>query len=111
MDQRKVERAKASDKVSYRVGDITATAPLHNLSTHGCRIDGVLDSAARGDPIEIILLEGVSIKGVVAWQRGSEFGVRFNRPIGEATVRYLTLAPADIPVQARKLDTPPSAAR
>lgn len=104
MDQRKVERTIASDKVSYRVGDITATNPLRNLSIHGCQIGGKLETAGKGDAIEVTLIEGISVEGVIAWIRGSEFGVEFSRPIGEAAVRYLGMAMLDMPIQGPEHD-------
>ena len=87
MDQRKVERTIACDRVSYRVGDTTAREPLRNLSVNGCQIGGALGQFGKGDPIEVTLIDGISVVGVVAWKRDDEFGVAFDRPISDVTVR------------------------
>lgn len=104
MDQRKVERTIACDRVSYRVGDTTAREPLRNLSVNGCQIGGALGQFGKGDPIEVTLIDGISVVGVVAWKRDDEFGVAFDRPISDVTVRYLGAALAQIPLRGPELD-------
>lgn len=104
MDQRKVERTPACDEVSYRVGGNTATGMLRNLSIHGCQIGSERACFAKGDPIVVTLIEGISIDGLVAWMRDGEFGVEFNRAIGEATVRYLGMTLHELPLDGPEHD-------
>ncbi|HAG36940.1 MAG TPA: hypothetical protein DCL34_09035, partial [Erythrobacter sp.] len=60
-------------------------------SREGCKITGTRVNAQVGEAVTVTLLEGVAVEGEVMWAEGEEIGIRFARPIGEATVKYFML--------------------
>ena len=91
MDHRKEQRVAASGHVLYSLGDVVLRDTLYNLSGEGCMIEADHGMADVGDEVEITLLQGVVVGGSVIWVKDGSFGVRFHRPIGEATVKYFRL--------------------
>lgn len=87
-EKRGEPRVTADGRVSYSIGDVVLTDRLLDLSVQGCKLASNSDLAEPGDAVEVTLLQGVVVTGVVKWTQDDVLGVIFDRPVGTATVRY-----------------------
>lgn len=92
MDQRSIERLDVGGTVLCRIGDAETRDELRDMSVRGCKLVGVNRHFAKGDAIDITLLDGVSIAGTVRWAAAGDVGVEFGEKLSEAAVRYFTLS-------------------
>ncbi len=94
-DNRKAERLNVTAEVRCSaLGSITHDA-LHDISLGGCMLTGIETTLPAGTPIDIRLLEGVEVAGVVRWNALGKVGVEFRQPLSKAALLYFTLG--DLP--------------
>ena len=91
MDQRLNDRHPTETDVLYSLGDVVLRDKLCNLSREGCMIHTDYSEVTQGESVEITLVDGVKAQGHVVWTRAEGFGVKFTKPIGEATLKYFQL--------------------
>lgn len=91
MDKRNGFRVQTGDDVVFVTQNVMKRGKMNNLSSLGCHVLYDDLPANPGEKVEITLLQGVTVPGIVAWRDEGEFGVRFERALGEATVRYFRL--------------------
>jgi hypothetical protein len=87
-EKRSERRVCADSRVRYTINDVVVTGQLLDLSTKGCRLADATGMGEIGDAIEITLLEGLTVPGVVIWAENGVLAVNFDHPVGEVAVRY-----------------------
>lgn len=92
MERRGAERFEASSTIAIRTPRGRGEGKIADLSLAGCRLDCLDIEIARGDTIDLVLLEGVEAEASVCWSEGSSIGVRFAVPITMATLAYFRFA-------------------
>ncbi|MBX7532772.1 PilZ domain-containing protein [Qipengyuania sp. 1XM1-15A] len=72
------------------LGSVTHDA-LHDISLGGCMLTGIETTLPAGTPVDIRLLKGVEVAGVVRWNAPGKIGVEFRHPLSKAALMYFTL--------------------
>ncbi|WP_247711305.1 PilZ domain-containing protein [Qipengyuania gelatinilytica] len=99
-DKRKAERLCVSAEVRCSaLGSVTHDA-LNDISLGGCMLTGIETTLPTGTPVDIRLLKGVEVAGIVRWNAPGKIGVEFRDPLSKAALMYFTLddMPAGNPV-------------
>ena len=90
-EHRKIRRHSTMASIGYQTGGQSAPGQMTDLSANGCR--AILAGAVpdEGEALLVTLLEGVEVPGCIAWRDGAIVGIRFDRPVIDAVVRYFGL--------------------
>lgn len=91
MEHRKVGRIATADEILFSVDSVVMRGTMTDLSIEGCRISDAGIGDMTGAPVEITLIQGVTVAGTIAWQKNGFIGVDFNAPLLESTVKYFRL--------------------
>lgn len=92
MERRGAERFQASSLIELETDKGRVKAEITDLSLAGCRLLQLTSPIARGDIIDLHLLEGVEVSGSVCWADGDAAGIKFAVPINMATLAYFRFA-------------------
>lgn len=105
MDKRDGFRVETGDDILFAAHSGAMSGRMSNLSSQGCHILYEGPGIEIGETVEVTLLQGVSVPGTIAWRDQGEFGVHFQRKLGEATVRYFRLGDWGIAVSEQPKDS------
>jgi len=93
MERRAAERYDASSTIPFRAPDFDGTGCISDLSLAGCRLRNIEPEALEhGQPITLFLMDGMEASGSVCWAKKRSAGVKFDAPIGIATLAYFRFA-------------------
>lgn len=90
-DKRKAERLSVSAEVRCSALGAVTHDSLHDISLGGCMLTGIETTLPAGTPVDIRLLKGVDVAGVVRWNAPGKIGVEFRHPLSKAALMYFTL--------------------
>lgn len=87
MERRTEQRWVANASVSCRIPATPIPVTICNVSKRGCQARiGERYDVRKGFSILIDLTPDLTVLGRVIWQKGNNFGVRFDRPLTEGEV-------------------------
>ncbi len=90
MDKRGSQRFDVNADVLSHSGRDTSHVTLSNLSPTGCRLSGFEQRIPIGGELQLTLISGLDVGGVVRWAKGGEVGIEFNELLADAAVKYFT---------------------
>lgn len=94
MSRREHERLDSDRHVECRVEGRSFRAVLYNVSISGCMIEMPLNRLSEGDWVHIKADGNIRMSGTVMWHDERNAGIRFEKPLHEAVVRFLGYDPA-----------------